>query len=95
VAVWNRIRLLSNKNADVALTENDGRTALIRAAAYGKHKCIQLLLGANVDVNQGDGVDGWGGLHWACHTGHPECLRLLIKNKADVNCEEQKAWTGA
>jgi ankyrin repeat protein len=36
----------------------------------------------------------WTGLHWACQDGNVECLRVLIKNKADVDCKAENGWAG-
>jgi ankyrin repeat protein len=87
------MRLLLEKSADVAVTDNDGRMALPKAASFGHPQCVQLLLEANADVDQVD-EDGSTGLIWACLEGHLECLRLLIENKADMDCKDKYGDTG-
>jgi ankyrin repeat protein len=87
------MRLLLEKNADVALTYTDGRTALHQAAAFGHPECVLLLIEAKANVNQAT-EDGFTGIHWACQNGEVECLRLLVENKADVDCKNEVGETG-
>jgi hypothetical protein len=44
-------------------------------------------------VNQTD-ADDTNGVHRACEQGNAKCLRLLIENKADLDCKAQDGDTG-
>ena len=46
---------IDNRGADVHLSNNGGRTALIHASTYGQEACITKLQEAGANVNAG----GW------------------------------------
>ena len=74
---------------------NEGRTALIEAAGYGRDKCMKLLIEAGADVNKTD-VHGKHALVFAAEKDKPwavRCLDILIKAGADVNIKEANGST--
>lgn len=74
--------LLENKNKalNVDARNNLGSTALLSAAAKGRHEIISLL------INYGAGPDladekGQTPLMWAVHAGHQQVVEKLLKSK--------------
>ena len=83
----NKIRLCIAAGADVNARDNDGWTALMRAAINGGTEIVKLLLAAGADVNA-KGNDGKTALMLAKYNNHPEIVKLLkqhAKNKAKAN----------
>ena len=56
----------------------DISVALNLAVEHGHEKCVDALIRAGADVNEGYPID------WAVWKGHDKCLDLLIKAGADV-----------
>ena len=59
-------------------------TNQINAAADGHHKCLDLLIKANADINIKNNR-GFTALIYAANKGHHKCVDLLIKANADIN----------
>jgi uncharacterized protein len=79
------LKLLLKAGADVESPNPDGMTSLLAVARTGNVDAARALLefGANVNARE-----NWGGqtpLMWASARRHPEMMRLLIGNGADVN----------
>jgi ankyrin repeat protein len=88
------MRLLLEKNADVALAGINGYMALLRASGRGHSECLRLLIENNADV-QCKSDDGYTGLTLAALKGHPGCVRVMMEAKADVNQQCLNGWTGS
>ena len=76
-----------------ALTQEEGSSPLIRAAAEGNLKEIKEQLEKGADPNVQD-VDGWSPLMWAAQDNNVQLIRLLMDNNADPTLrdyEEQSA----
>ncbi|XP_038398114.1 acyl-CoA-binding domain-containing protein 6 isoform X4 [Canis lupus familiaris] len=48
----------------------------------------KVIRSKNVDVNMKD-EEGRTLLHWACDRGHKELVTVLLRYKADINCQAQ------
>ena len=74
--------LLLQHGADVAAANNDGLTALMRAAERGHEAVAQLLLQHGADVAAKN--DGLTALMCAAGGGHEAVAQLLLQHGADV-----------
>lgn len=74
------------QGAEVNAKDDDGQTALIKAAWEGYSDIIQTLLdnGAEVDAKDSDGQTA---LMWAARGGHTDIVETLLDYGADVNAE--------
>ena len=87
------IKLLLAAKADVNVVTNDGRTALMEAAQYGRTKVVKQLLTANADVNA-KGYNGWTALMWAAFFYAPtKEVKLLLDANAHLNTKDNEGWT--
>ena len=83
-----RIKLLLKAKANVNATNNNGETALIKAAEVSKNpETVTLLLKAGADINAKD-KHGYTALMKASWLGHTEIVKLLLKAGADVNAKD-------
>ncbi|TNJ28059.1 Ankyrin repeat protein 1 [Giardia muris] len=55
-----------------------GETALMKAAIYGRAKCVSILLDKEAGIQRSD---GWTALMCAAANGHHECVSLLLKDE--------------
>jgi ankyrin repeat protein len=88
------LQVLIDFGADVDNQERvNGVSPLMRAAHFGRVKCVRLLLENNADVALAS-IEGDTALHRASSKGHLECLRLLLENSADVDYKTKDGHTG-
>lgn len=78
------MRLLLEQQPDVNAIDDEGWTALQRAAHTGQSTIVQMLLGAGADVKYSSGYYG-NALQCAALQGHEELVRSLIDGGASVN----------
>lgn len=70
----------------------EGETALIRAAAAGRTKCVQLLLAAKASPHIAD-HQGQTPLIHAALGGHSGVITALLKARADINAQDHEKET--
>ena len=78
----NRVDLLLTEGADVNICDNEGNTALLKAA--DKFDSLKLLIQASVDVNVTNKTER-SALMVALWEGNEKCVELLVEAGADVN----------
>lgn len=78
-----RKALAGGAGVDVPDAE-DGRTALMRAAAFGREEASSALLAVGADPRRTD-VQGTTALHLAAGNGHVDVVRLLLRAGAAVD----------
>ncbi|WP_164503859.1 ankyrin repeat domain-containing protein [Rickettsiales endosymbiont of Stachyamoeba lipophora] len=79
-------------NIDPSILDYALRTALHKAAYYGKFEVVRVLTTApkHIDVNIQDN-DGWTALHYAVKKGHTEIAKYLVQHsKANINLKNHK-----
>jgi hypothetical protein len=72
--------------------DEDGKTALIRAADKGEEAHVKQLIVANANLNAKDD-GGWTALIWAAYRGHTPGAQALIEAKADLNAKNNNRST--
>ena len=73
-------------------TDQGGRTVLAWAAYYGDEDAVKALLSCGADPSHRN-VAGSTPLHMSIQANSPECLRLLLNAKADVDIKDNDGET--
>jgi ankyrin repeat protein len=86
--------ILTYTLVDVNVQKNDGRTALMEAAYYGKEKVVELLLGyPKIDVNL-QSERGHTALIEATIWRREKVIEVLLKHpQIDVSLQNEGGWT--
>ncbi|KAK3753717.1 hypothetical protein QZH41_013809, partial [Actinostola sp. cb2023] len=83
---------LINGGADVNMVNNEGKTALMEAARWGRNEIALALINDGADVNLADKEDETA-LMKAAFVGRNEIALALINGGADVNMADNKGKT--
>jgi len=86
------IKYLIAAKADIALPDNNGRTALHLAARSGKTTALEYLVSANADLNLKTST-GATSLALACGSGNFEAMKLLMDMGADMSTKDNNGQT--
>jgi ankyrin repeat protein len=83
----------ADQNFDLNKDKSILVAAFLLACIHGKNSVIEFMLQKGVKINihfPGSDFAGIGGtgLHWAAYHGHLDIVKLLIKNGADINLED-------
>ena len=83
--------LLDKTNIDINVPTDMGTTALIKAAAGGNAKCVQMLLDRNAEVFE----ENWYGpaLHCAAEAGETAAIEALLAAGLGVDSRDQHGRT--
>jgi len=88
-ARWGKLeevaRLLDIKPALVDFADEDGYTAMHRAAYMGRADIVEALLARGANLHAVTFEEGWTPLHSACHWGQADVVIALLAAGADVN----------
>lgn len=84
--------LLVEEGADFLSEDNEGQTALHRAAYIGYDMFVELLLGRGADVSLQD-KNGKTALHQAAVDGSERTVQLLLEAGADITITEKNGQT--
>ena len=85
--------LIDKHKFDVAMTDNNGRTALHFSAQSGKYDLVTYFADMGTDI-QLKTNDGRNCLHVAAFMGHLNlCKTLIEKHKFDVDMTDNDGWT--
>jgi len=77
-------RVLALSVGGIQLKDEDGVTALMRAARDGERETVKALLEQGVDIEARDAY-GWTALKYAAANGDSESVKALLKKGAAVN----------
>jgi ankyrin repeat protein/serine/threonine protein kinase len=87
VEKFNILMSLPQDIIDPAYTDDEGVTALMKAAMHGHDLIIEKLLNNNISlitINFQDQVQGFTALHYAAGNNHVSSFRLLYLHGADI-----------
>ena len=79
--------LLQEPGCDALSKANNGSTALMWAARFGREGCVRLLLPSSDALAKDE--DGWTALMWAAWSGHEGCVRTLLPVSAPLSKNEE------
>ena len=79
------IKLLLDKKANVNAAAASGVTPLMEAARSGSVDAVRLLLANGAAVSAHETARGQTALMWAVSRQHPEIVKVLLENHADVH----------
>ena len=85
--------LLMDHQADVNLQNEEGYSALIRAAMFGDVKTASVLLArgdADVGLKDSEGVTA---LHYACYAASEALVTMLLRSGADPTARDNNGVT--
>ncbi|RCH93076.1 hypothetical protein CU098_007818 [Rhizopus stolonifer] len=77
---------------DLDAKDEDGTTALIYAACFGKYEIAQALISAGAKID-GQDARGWTALMWATTNNHEKIVKLLLENGASAQTKSAKGRT--
>jgi hypothetical protein len=86
------LEYLVSKGHEVDAKGSDGETALIRSAALGHAKNVQMLLKLGAKVDARDHMDKTA-LQRAARSGHEDVITALLGKGANVNMKASSDWT--
>ncbi|KAI9251793.1 ankyrin repeat-containing domain protein [Phascolomyces articulosus] len=77
--------LIEKAGATVDATDQEGETALLKAAYAGHMSIVEYLVNkAHANTTHQD-KDGWSVLHNACSSGHLPMVQFLVQHQVPVN----------
>lgn len=65
----------------------------LQKADAGDLPTIQLFLSAGMDPKSRNSVNGMSALMMAAFEGHPEVVKVLVENRAELNAQNKEGWT--
>ena len=86
-------RTLVNHKANINAKTDNGDTPLTLAARHEHDNVVHALLSDSQCLVDAKGQDGYTALHYSCRYGNVGLVRVLIKNKADVNVKANSGNT--
>ena len=97
VAVGNRwaslVQRLLREKADPNRCLPDGRTSLHIATQIGSDiGIVEMLCDYGPDLKLRD-KGSWTALHYAAHHGHTQAVRMLMKDKVNIDIFKEAGWT--
>jgi ankyrin repeat protein len=64
--------------------------SLRETACLGDVDKVGVLVGAGVDINSQNGVNGWTALHWAAKRSHKHVVSFLLQSGANPTIRSHK-----
>ncbi|KAL1490310.1 hypothetical protein ABEB36_013026 [Hypothenemus hampei] len=80
------------KDANVNVTDKNGKTVLHLAAEYGNYDMVQFLVAKGVNVNAID-INGKTVLYWAAKSGNLNVVEFLLVKGANVDTIDKEGVT--
>jgi ankyrin repeat protein len=87
VGLVESVKILLKKGAEIDAKDNNGETALYRAASKRHEAVVKLLLENGAEFNV-KGSDGKTTLYWAAYHGHEAVVKLLLGKGAKVDAKD-------
>ena len=89
------VESLANAGASIILKESleEGKTALMLAAQYGRRETVLCLINKGSEVNTTTTRDELTALILAAKEGHRGTVRALLERGADANMSDSYGWT--
>lgn len=80
--------ILRDAAVDVNLVDQNGCTALHWAAKYGDIRCMEILIGAGINVNAVGVTHRRTALHRAARYAQKECVEMLLRAGAEIDLRD-------
>lgn len=74
------------------ILDKDKKTALHKAAFYGREDALRTLIAHKADLNSVD-RKGVSALHIAVHKNYPTCMEILLEKNANPSLVDKSGWT--
>lgn len=79
------IQLLKEAGESISDHDKDKRTPLFYACQFGSNvSVIKALIENEAEIDLRSDENSEGAAHWACKSGNPEILRVLLRTKIDI-----------
>src|SRR5271169_266788 len=88
-----RMHETNNRTSLLIFRDDNGETALHRAALCGYPAVIESLLEAGASVKLRSLIDGATALHRAASKGHVQCVEILLHHQAFVTTYDKQGNT--
>ncbi|MCX6355104.1 MAG: ankyrin repeat domain-containing protein [Candidatus Aureabacteria bacterium] len=80
-----RTKGLLKKGANANASYDNGYSALMKSAAFGKVETMKLLIQHGADVQSKEKNNGRTAIFYAAYAGHLDAVKLLVESGADLN----------
>ena len=85
--------ILKTYMADVNARTDSGDTSLTLAAIHGHDNVVHALLSDSRFLVDSKDKNGFNALHYSCRFGHVDIVKILVKNKANLNARTDSGDT--
>ncbi|XP_037037864.1 putative ankyrin repeat protein RF_0381 isoform X2 [Bradysia coprophila] len=86
------VKFLLKEGANINATDEDGKTALMKASNNGRYETVKFLIDNEADVNAKD-TNGKTPLMFAAAFDNSKIVRLLVDNGANINATDNSGWS--
>ncbi|KAG4068100.1 hypothetical protein HA402_001525 [Bradysia odoriphaga] len=86
------VKFLLKEGANINATDEDGKTALMKASNNGRYETVKFLIENGADVNATD-TNGKTPIMFASAFDNSKIIKLLVDNGANINATDNSGWS--